>query len=203
MVLTAWCLEWWRHRTDPAGLRRLLADDFRCIHTGPITKIFLWGSWLNDPGTGNPPGRLQHFRLGIFSDDPVGNGGNPNEDPENQHSKPLELLWSEVFSEGDFEAREFAIVPEERFWDPYGTEPLGYDNRIFEYRLAIPEDRAFQQQGSPGNPKIYWLAVSAELATGQSQWGWKTTDPEHGWNDQAAALTDRGWVPLTHPWRKR
>src|SRR5881628_2400901 len=37
---------------------KILADDFKCTQTGPITSIHIWGSWLNDrvprDGFGNP-----------------------------------------------------------------------------------------------------------------------------------------------------
>ena len=40
---------------------KILADDFKCTQTGPITSIHIWGSWLNDraprdaSGTPIPP----------------------------------------------------------------------------------------------------------------------------------------------------
>ena len=171
------------------GIDRLLADDFQCIQTGPITKIYLWGSWLNDYGTGAAPGDVEKFHLSIYSDDPVGDGGDPNEDPANQDSKPLELLWSGNFDQ--FETTEYSFVQEEYFWDAYRNDPLGWDNRIWQYVIAIPESTAFEQQGSHTEPKVYWLGVSAEISgQEQPQFGWKTTDLENGWNDKAVAWKD-------------
>ena len=41
----------------------VLADDFPCNTTGPITDIHLWGSWLNDNH-----GTIANFWLGIYND---------------------------------------------------------------------------------------------------------------------------------------
>jgi hypothetical protein len=44
----------------------LMADDFLCIRTGPITDIHLWMSWMND--IVDPQ---VSFRLSIWSDVPA------------------------------------------------------------------------------------------------------------------------------------
>lgn len=178
-------------RVDDDGSERLLADDFQCIQTGPITKIFLWGSWLNDQGTGAAPGTVTKFHLNIYSDDPTGDDPlNPNDDPTNQYSKPLTKLWSGTYS--GFTVSQYSYIPQgEYFWDAYRTDPLGQDKRIWQYEIEIPESSAFVQQGSRLTPKVYWLAVSAEISgQGQPQFGWKTTDPANGWNDTAVAWKD-------------
>jgi hypothetical protein len=36
------------------------AEDFRCITTGPIPDIYIWGSWLS-----NNHGQITNFWLGI------------------------------------------------------------------------------------------------------------------------------------------
>ena len=172
------------------GINRLLADDFECIQTGEITKINLWGSWKNDYGTGPAPGDIQKFHLSIYSDDPVGDNPNdPNDDPANEYSQPLERLWSGDFD--DFTETEFSVVQGEYFWDPYTENSLGWDNRIWSYVIEIPEANAFRQQGSRTNPVVYWLGVSAEISeNGSALFGWKTTDLQNGWNDAAVAWKD-------------
>ena len=180
-------------RIDRAdGVDRVLADDFNCIETGPITKIYLWGSWLNDGRSGPPPGSLQKLHLAIYSDDPVGDDPeNPNDDPENQYSKPLELLWEGSFT--DFEETEYALVNNEYFWDPY-NESLGNDDRVWQYVVTVPEETAFVQQGTRSKPVVYWLSADAEIeGGGETQFGWKTTPRENAWNDTAVALMDE-WV---------
>ena len=167
---------------DKDGVNRLLADDFECVRTGPVTKIYLWGSWRHD----YPIGTVDKFNLYIYSDDPVGDGGNPNEDPDNQYSMPLEMLWSGTFD--DFESSVYKDGVEEYFWCPYGGY-ITYDNTVYQYIIDIPESSAFDQQGSQSNPKIYWLGVSAEISgENDPQFGWKTTYPRGEMNDRAVML---------------
>ena len=49
------------------GVPRILADDFNCVATGPITKVTLWGSWRNDI-----KGQITKIHLSIHSNDPCG-----------------------------------------------------------------------------------------------------------------------------------
>src|SRR5205085_7160156 len=44
----------------------VLADDFICTNTGPVTDIHIWGSWLNDLVDPTPT-----FWLGIYYDVPA------------------------------------------------------------------------------------------------------------------------------------
>ncbi|MBI9016790.1 MAG: hypothetical protein JEZ07_05955 [Phycisphaerae bacterium] len=169
---------------------RLLADDFLCIQRGPITKVFLWGSWVYDTEK-EDPGKVNKFHLTIYSDDPVGDDPkNPDDDPDNETSKPLKLLW-----EGDFDdfASEVYGVPayEETFWDPFTSAPLAWDRRVWQYEIDIPESMAFVQQGSRSNPLVYWLGVSAEIDGQRApRFGWHTTSVNNHWNDKAVAWKD-------------
>ncbi len=180
------------------GVERMLADDFPCNRSGLITKVYLWGSWKNDSGAQMPPGVVKGFHLRIYSDDPVGDDPlNPRDDPENMFSKPLELLWSGDFTE--FTTSEYGMVQEEYFWDSY-TGEMSWDNRIWSYVIPIPEDEAFEQKGTPRRPLVYWLAVSADVeGRDEPEFGWKTTSPEHAWNDAAVMWTDNNWKPLIYP----
>src|SRR5438128_379175 len=51
---------------------KILADDFLCTQTGPITSIHIWGSWLNDNVPRDPSGLPipPLFDLSIHSDVP-------------------------------------------------------------------------------------------------------------------------------------
>jgi hypothetical protein len=171
------------------GVYRLLADDFYCTRIGPVTKIFLWNSWLGDERTGPAPGNVEELRLAIYSDDPVGDDPeNKNDDPYNKYSMPLEELWRGSFT--DFQVSEFGLS-NEFFWDPYGDGQLGNDYRIWQYVIDIPEETAFVQQGTSRNPKIYWLSVSAQVSGVENpQFGWKTTPLDNAWNDTAVHWAD-------------
>jgi hypothetical protein len=175
------------------GLQRLIADDFPCDRKGPITKIYLWGSWLGDGREGPAPGDVKKLHLSIYSDDPVGDDPeNKFDDPLNEYSMPLELLWSGSFE--DFAVSQYALVSNEYFWDPFKDTQLGYDQRIWQYEVDIPKETAFVQQGSRTNPVVYWLSVSAEINGPQvPQFGWKTTSLKDGWNDTAVKWGHK-WV---------
>ena len=54
-----------------AGLPLILADDFPCTLTGPITDIHIWASWLGDAATANVPD--MPITLGFWSDVPASN----------------------------------------------------------------------------------------------------------------------------------
>ncbi|AQQ70404.1 hypothetical protein SMSP2_00752 [Limihaloglobus sulfuriphilus] len=171
------------------GIYRMLADDFPCTRTGPVTKIFLWNSWLGDGRTGPAPGNVEKLSLTIYSDDPIGDDpDNKYDDPGNKFSMPLEELWSGSFTE--FQVSEYGLS-NEFFWDPYVDGQLGSDYRIWQYVVDIPEESAFVQEGTPRNPKIYWLSVSAEISgVDNPQFGWKTTPLKNAWNDTAVHWAD-------------
>lgn len=187
---------------DQDGTTRLVADDFLCNTTGKITKVHLWDSWKYDSGMGDPPGTIRKFHLYIYSDDPVGDDpSDPNDDPDNTFSKPLAELWSGDYDQSHFSVTDYNSVQEELFWDPY-LEEISYDNRIWYYEIDIPESEAFIQQGTATNSVTYWLGVSAEVTDStDAQFGWKTTDAEHAWNDAAVMFDPNSgqWSDLYYP----
>ena len=195
--------------TDPPVItptKIVLADDFRCTRTGPITDIHIWGSWKGDllpsdeldPASGtplNPDPGLVAFTLGIWSDIPVDANGNP-------FSKPGQLLWTGIFQPGDFSVRSAGTGPED--WYEPGDQVRDNDNHLeaYQYNFLIDEPQAFVQQGTPNAPIVYWLSVDARplgapvpLQTNgigpafveavPPVFGWKTTYPPNNWNDDA------------------
>jgi hypothetical protein len=146
----------------------VLADDFICTNTGPISDIYIWGSWL-----GNNTGTITNFWLGIYDDVPA-NANNPP--PENTNSHPGNLLWQETFAQGQF-VQSFFSDSQEQFLDPSTSGITGTDSQAWEYCFypTIP----FTQTGSTSAPKTYWIAAYAQVASvvgaGTPQYGWKTT----------------------------
>src|ERR1017187_339872 len=140
----------------------VLADDFICTNSGPISDIHIWGSWLSDNH-----GTITNFWLGIYDDVPV----NPN----NPNSHPGNLLWSESFPAGQF--AETSVGPsQEKFLDPGPGVIIGTDTNIWYY--CFYPTNPFVQTGSNTASKIYWLAAYAQVSTvagANSQYGWKTT----------------------------
>ena len=177
------------------GNPRLLADDFRCTTTGPITKVVLWGSWMGDS-----KGEINKIHLSIHSDLPA-------DDPCNmeEYSMPKDLLWEKDFQAADINETLYLSQEPEWFWDPAFGHPgptPNADNQIWQYEINIPRSEAFIQRGEPCSPIIYWLDAYVELddpAGMNPKFGWKTSD-DH-WNDDAVYSIDDGfiWQELRYP----
>lgn len=175
----------WLTNTGPATL---LADDFICTRTGPVTDIHVWGSWKDDLVDYWPT-----FWVGIWSDVPAVN---------NVPSQPGQLLWWQQFSPGQYRASVQQQVPQELFLDPNAPPRIiGQDRQIWKYDF-FPRN-PFRQLGTPQLPKVYWLSVVTKTAPGRV-FGWKTT-PDH-YNDFAVYsptwLTFGGTYPVpAGPWQ--
>jgi hypothetical protein len=137
---------------------KILADDFRCTQSGPITDIHIWGSWLND--IDDPAAK---FHLSIHADIPASTGGLP-------YSTPGATLWQMDLTPRQM--RIYANAPE-HFYDPNTHTILGPDNQVWQYNFFIDPAVAFQQQEGT----IYWLDVQYLPATTQTTtlFGWKTS----------------------------
>ncbi|HOX56149.1 MAG TPA: hypothetical protein P5205_04705 [Candidatus Paceibacterota bacterium] len=178
-------LDSWLTNTSPATL---LADDFICTRTGPITDIHLFGSWLNDRVDYWPT-----FWVGIWDDVPR-SGNTP--------SHPGNLLWWQQFSPGQYRASVYQQGLTENFLDPNAPPHLlGQDHQIWKYDF-FPRN-PYRQLGSPQLPRVYWLSVVTKTAPGRA-FGWKTTRDHY--NDYAVysptMLTFSGNYPTPmQPWQ--
>ena len=154
----------WNSSTFPPGVTDgpwLLADDFVCTNTGPITDIHLWGSWLNNQIVPN----TITFWVGLFDDVPAG--------PGNPFSRPGQLLWEECFAPGSYSELP-GPTGQETFLDPGPPTTVGTDQQIWYYCFYPTNPPT--QYGSSSHPTNYWLAVYAQMpAAGGGYFGWKTT----------------------------
>lgn len=161
----------------------VLADDFLCTTSGPITDIHIWGSWRQDqifPAPG--------FILSFWSDVPT-NQSNP-------FSHPGTLLWQTNFFPGTYIVSNWGPTVNEQFFDPVSTNILGPEFNLVQYNFDVDPAFAFVQQES----NVYWLAVTAlGFDTNQFLFGWKTST--NHWNDDAVYLdTEQGvWNELRYP----
>jgi hypothetical protein len=169
--------------------QKILADDFPCYQSGPITDIHIWGSWLNDQipfVSGQADSNLQNvsFKLSIHSDVP--------KNPTNQesYSHPGEELWSWVFKPGEYKPNLWKENTNEYFYEPNTNQIIGDDTQIWQYNFYIDPSVAFKQEGTAAVPKVYWLDVQAIIPEAADQgaipdyvFGWKTTDQQ--WGDDA------------------
>ena len=176
----------WLQRPDRAGIDILaaqpaagalpiiLADDFQCRKTGPITDIHVWVSWL-----GNNPNWNVPITLAIWSDVPAITNGTviiP--------SHPDKQRWTQTFAPGQYSGRvSSSAAGDELFWNPEpfpGGTPMGYDQQIWQYNFY--PTNPFVQQGTDTAPVVYWLSMTA--GTSVVPFGWKTS--KRHWNDDAA-----------------
>jgi hypothetical protein len=171
---------------------KVLADDFLCTQTGPITDIHIWGSWLNDEVfTG------VQFKLSIHDNQPPPATGGP--------SLPIDPpLWQTILAPSS--QRLYASLPAggppEQFYDPNIDQIVGTDRNIWQYNFVDIPNPFIQQVG-----KIYWLDVQALVPeTSPFVFGWKTTNPQdprtpHFEDDAVFADTAGFGTPAVTPYR--
>ncbi len=178
-------------RVDSNEGLRIIADDFECTSTDKITDVHFWGSWRQDKKYD-----ILRIHLSIYDDDPA--------TKINPYSKPNNLLWQKDFHKGEFKEKLYYEVrkPGEWWLDPVkNIIKEGADRQIWKIDIDINPDEAFMQQGTPENPKIYWLAIRVD--TNDGQFGWKTRRwPDHFMDDavwDVGSELPRLWKELRYP----
>jgi len=180
-------------RGEPGPI--ILADDFECRTTGPITEIAFWGSWYRDIFPHGDP-IFVGFHLSFHDDIPA------SESPTG-YSMPGRLLWEWEFPIGACIMEEFTPVPQEGFmWPPDQYDPFG-DTVVVKYRCFLDDSNYFWQLGTPEFPRVYWLDVQALTDDPNVTFGWKTSI-DH-WNDDAVWAVgppldvEPPWYELIYP----
>jgi len=166
-----------------AGIK-VLADDWKCSDSGPVTDIHVWSSYLGDFRHEPPPNTM--FNVAIYDDVPA---------TPTSHSMPGKLLWNR-YVKPDAE-RLYAENLTEDFYDPNQQMDIGQDTQCWQYNFFFDESDAFRQEEG----EIYWLSVSHTadldgdgmvfindllLPTIGWAYGWKTTD--NRFNDAAVYI---------------
>ena len=149
----------------------MVADDFLCTTSGPITGVTIWGSWLNDNVDPNTT-----FELKFWTDVP------------SSPSTPGVQLWREVFPPGTYSNNLAGVTPNEIFYDPSLNLPPGNDTQVYQYTFSIPQCDAFYQSYS----NVYWLSVTAYPTVSNALFGWKTCITNDAYGD------DSTWSPTTN-----
>jgi len=151
--------------TSPA----LLADDFLCMDSSPITAVHLWGSWLD----GLKTDQVQ-FRLSIWTDIPSS---------EAPYSMPSLEVWNHVFNPGEYQTLLWGTSSKDWYNPVTGVYENNDHTQTWQYNFLFPDD-PFLQEGTSDAPIVYWLAVEATVLDGSgAKFGW-TTSIMH-WNDDA------------------
>lgn len=176
----------------------LLADDFLCTATGPVTNITVWGSWRYDELPGSPSNLT--FTLSFHTDVPA------NQPPWLQpFSAPGTNLWVQTFTPQQYSCSLYASNLHEGWMDPPAAYTPNADWTCFQYDFPVV-NQPFVQTGSVAKPTIYWLDVQAHMPMSpQPLWkfGWKTSVTN--WNDDAVWVMNtepyfgNQWQPLVYP----
>lgn len=168
----------------------VLADDFLCTETGPITDVHFWGSWRN-----GEVGTIDTFWLSFHRNIPA------DMNPEG-FSKPGETLWETPVPIEFVNVIPIDATVMEGWYDPSQPEILLDDHsEYFQYNICFWEfldaaDLFYQMQDS-----IYWLNISAVTSDPGTAmlWGWKST--EDHWEDDAvwAYWGELDWQEIYEP----
>lgn len=148
---------------DPLGwdvnmtFPKVLADDWRCSETGPVTDVHFWASFRHDQ-----PVPITGIHVSIHDDVPA---------TPTSFSHPGALLWARDFSPTMFTIRPYG-TGEQGWYDPN----TGFFERpdhfaFFQVNITDILDPFIQELG-----KIYWLDLSIMTPEGDPrQVGWKTS----------------------------
>ncbi len=154
---------------------KVLADDWLCTETGPVSDVHLWFSSHQDM-----PFNLFSVHLSIHADIPAGSGGAP-------YSMPGQELWA-----ADIPAPSFSIRPwgtgNQGWYDPPGIAMPGDHFQVWQLNIQNIPNPFIQQQDH-----IYWLDVSV---LSDAMLGWKTS-LQH-FNDDAVW----NYLPPAGPWQE-
>ena len=156
---------------------KVLADDWQCSQTGPVTDIHFWGSWREDR-----VGEIVAIDLSIHANN-LGPPSTPINPP----------LWQRRFFPGQWKERYYG-EGQQGWYDPNTGFWKRPDHlRYYQYNFVDIPNPFIQQQGV-----IYWLDVSVHVQ-GPEEWGWKTSYmhfmDDAVWGD----YPDPIWRPLTDP----
>jgi hypothetical protein len=168
--------------TEQAGagltLRRIVADDWRCHGTTPVTGIAWWGSYI---GYGyqpcectqmTAPRKPDYFMLSIWTD---------VADSSKGFNHPGTKLWEYKAEQFDEVMVGFDKHPEAGESGIKGFEP------VYRYCVRLPQANWFRQDGKNG---VLWLGVVAAYKDSRTivyPWGW-TNHPHADWNLPSADL---------------
>lgn len=168
--------------TEQAGtsvtLRRIVADDWRCHGTTPVTGIVWWGSYI---GYGYrpcectqmaAPRKPDYFLLSIWTD---------AADSTRGFNHPGQKLWEYKADQFDEVMVGFDKHPELGETSIKGFEP------VYRYTVRLPEVNWYRQDGKDG---VLWLGVVAvykDTRTIVYPWGW-TNHPHNDWDLSGADM---------------
>ena len=159
----------------------VVADDWRCSQSGPVTDVHFWFSVEGEDGSGAATGEaiaaVEFVHLSVHKDIPDPDGDGP------EYSMPGELLWERDITD--------VTVPLDapgqglQGWATPAEPDWRREDHVlfFQANLTGIEEPFIQNEG-----EIYWLDVSVKMADDYQgpKIGWKTSLDE--WNDDAVYM---------------
>ncbi|MHC4501441.1 MAG: DUF7901 domain-containing protein, partial [Planctomycetota bacterium] len=150
---------------DPCSYWMVVADDFRCLGTMPVSSVHWYGSHIDWSEPCLPPILPTAWRIGFWSNVPAGS------DPDPNYSRPDILLWQ-------------VEVPTGRVtweWVGYDSFPgMMIPEACFQYYVQFEPEEYFWQadfEGDDVGDSIFWISIAAIYPPGADvewPWGWKT-----------------------------
>jgi hypothetical protein len=168
----------------------VVADDWECNDSRPITDIHWWGSFIGWNQPYLPPVMPQSFHIGIWTDVPDPDPCNPMD-----FSHPGLLVWENYCDNYVWNFAGYDKDPRQRHMYPDET-----NDSCFQFNQLLSQDEWFYQEptGDPCNSRIYWLSIAPVWGstTPTYRWGWKTRP--HYFNDDAVAIqwANPWWPPV-------
>jgi hypothetical protein len=151
--------------TNPAGQWKIVADDFRCLGTMPITSIHWWGSYYDWEYEGLPPQAPPiAWKISFWTNSPA--------DGQYQFSRPNILIH-------DLNIPAARVMETQVAQDQY----FGYypNDTCFKYTLNLEPNEIFRQNdfNEQTIDNIYWISITAVYDLSQPNppyypWGWKS-----------------------------
>ncbi|MBN1359292.1 MAG: hypothetical protein JW993_01815 [Sedimentisphaerales bacterium] len=153
---------------------KIVADDFRCYGSMPVTSVHWWGSYVGWNQTSYPTTRPVAYLLGFWSNVPA------NVDAAFSH--PGKLLHTAYIP----------ISQVNETWVGRDQFPNKPNETCFKYHVQLNPQQYFWQERflDVTNDDVFWLSVLAIYqGTGAPSypWGWKTR-PAH-WLDDGVTIT--------------
>jgi hypothetical protein len=170
-----WDVEFNSFTGTPWQNSAILADDWTCSETGPVSDLHFWMSWWADD-----VGIIENVEVRIFDD---------------ANSKPgAAPVWTATI--GNFSVVDPYGTGDQGFYVPPGFTWYPSNHQTFQQINIVDIDNPFIQEAGT----TYWLGLYVTWTDGpQGPAGWKTTlDPYNAggmyWDYIAV-----DWFPLTDP----
>lgn len=166
--------------------QHIVADDWLCTETGPVSDIHFWYSVAQDM-----PTQIQTVTAIIYTDVPVNSPPNPI-----SFSHPGQELWRRTFDASQVGSALYG-TGDQGFADPQQPNFIGWgpnDHHLFrQINLVDIQNPFVQQQGT-----IYWLGLYVDWTGTQSPAGWKTS-LQHFQDDAVYRTLQGSWAELISP----